>query len=230
MLNPLSTKEALKKSSLVIWLVNSYRDLLSRDYFCRHAKVENRGYGKYRKMIRGNNNKIVIGENTRLTTPMFRIIGNNNTILIGDNCFVGKNCSFWMEGNNIQIIIGNNTTFTQHNHLNAQEEGSIIRVGNNCMFSNHIIVRTSDAHPIFDMETGKRINPARNVDIGNDVWIAPDSKIMKGAEIGDGCIIGSNSMVSNSIPAHSLAVGTPAKAVKTNVRWTRDDVLFHKFE
>lgn len=96
------------------------------------------------------------------------------------------------------------------------------------MFSNHIIVRTSDSHPIYDMATGNRINPAKDIYIGDHVWIAPDTKIMKGAVIGNGSIIGSNSMVSKEIPANSLAVGMPAKVVKQDIKWTREDIIFDK--
>ena len=93
-------------------------------------------------------------------------------------------------------------------------------------FSNKIIVRTSDSHPIYDLTSGERINSPKPVIIGRHVWIAPDSKIMKGAIIGDGCIIGSNTMVSKQIPANALAVGMPAKVVKEGVRWTREDIIF----
>lgn len=89
------------------------------------------------------------------------------------------------------------------------------------MFSNSIIVRTSDSHPIFD-EDGKRSNPAKDVEIGNHVWIAPNSKVMKGVTIGEGSIIGSDTIVTKDIPESCLAVGHPAHVVKTNVKWTRD--------
>jgi virginiamycin A acetyltransferase len=48
------------------------------------------------------------------------------------------------------------------------------------------------------------------VSIGNDVWIATDVKILAGVTIGDGAIIGANSMVTKDIPPYSLAVGNPA--------------------
>ena len=131
-----------------------------------------------------------------------------------------------MEGNNITITIGSGTTFTLLCHFNAQENGARIDVGEDCMFSNKIIVRTSDSHPIYDMSSGKRINSPKPVVIGKHVWIAPDSKIMKGAIIGDGCIIGSNTMVSKHIPENSLAVGMPAKVVKEGIKWTREDIIF----
>ena len=157
---------------------------------------------------------------------MFHILGHNNRIIIGDRWTIGEGCSFWMEGNNITITIGSGTTFTLLCHFNAQENGARIDVGEDCMFSNKIIVRTSDSHPIYDMSSGKRINSPKPVVIGKHVWIAPDSKIMKGAIIGDGCIIGSNTMVSKHIPENSLAVGMPAKVVKEGIKWTREDIIF----
>ena len=188
------------------------------------------GYGSYRKEVIGKNNRVFIGKGTSLEHTVFRIVGENNTIFIGDNCRFGKGCSIWLEGNDVKITIGSNTSFTQYVHLNAQEEKSCITIGGGCMFSNSIIVRTSDSHPIFDVETGKRLNSAKSVVIGNNVWVAPDTKIMKGAIIGDGSIIGSNTMVGSVIPPNSLAVGMPAKVIRSNVRWTFQDVIFHKYE
>ena len=202
------------------------RRLQDKDIFCTKAKVTNKGYGSFRKLIRGSNNQIIIGQGTCLSSTLFHIIGHNNRIIIGDRCTIGEGCSFWMEGNNITITIGSGTTFTLLCHFNAQENGARIDVGEDCMFSNKIIVRTSDSHPIYDMSSGKRINSPKPVVIGKHVWIAPDSKIMKGAIIGDGCIIGSNTMVSKHIPENSLAVGMPAKVVKEGIKWTREDIIF----
>lgn len=112
-------------------------------------------------------------------------------------------------------------------HINAQENNSKIIIGKDCMFSNHIIIRTSDSHPIIDVKTGERTNPAKNVIIGEHVWIAPGSEIMKGALIEDDVIIGSQTMVSHHIPSHCLAVGRPAKIVKENVTWSRKDIIFN---
>lgn len=204
------------------------RKLQRKDILSRKAKVINKGVGKYTKDICGSNNLISIGAKCKLSNPVFHIYGNNNVITVHDGCTIGKGCSFWMEGNNIRISIGENSTFVQFIHFNAQEDGTKIDVGEDCMFSNHIIVRTSDSHPIYDIESQERINSAKDVVIGNHVWIAPDSKIMKGALIGPGCVIGSNSIVTKEIPAHTLAVGAPAKVVKQSIRWTREGIIFHE--
>lgn len=177
-----------------------------------------------KKSIIGNNNVVDI-KSSIIRDSSIRIRGNDNKLLVEDGCNIGKGCSFWLEGNNNTIIIGRNTTMTLKCHFNAQEHNTTIIVGEDCMFSNTIIVRTSDSHPIFNSE-GVRINPAKDVIIGKHVWIAPSSVIMKGAILGDGCIVGSHSMVNKSIPNSCLAVGMPAKVVKEAVSWTRDDVLF----
>lgn len=186
--------------------------------------VENQGVIRIKRYVKGNNNKIVIGRNTRLNGTSFRIVGNNNIIEFGENVNIGKGCSFWAEGNNIRIYVGNHTTFTQKVHVNAQEDNSQILIGDDCMFSNTIIIRTSDSHPIYNSDN-IRINPAKSINIGEHVWIAPNTKIMKGVTIGSGSIIGSDTIVTKDLPSNILAVGHPAKVVKTDVRWTRESIF-----
>ena len=112
--------------------------------------------------------------------------------------------------------------------MNVQENGMVIKVGNDCMFSNTIVVRTSDSHPIYSLSSNERINDPAPVSIGNHVWLAPNSKIMKGVKIGDGAIIGSDTLVTKDVPANALVVGHPARVVKNDIKWTRDDVIFLK--
>ena len=50
--------------------------------------------------------------------------------------------------------------------------------------------------------------------IGSDVWIAAGCKIVKGALINDGAVVGALSLVNSEIMKYGIAVGTPAKVVK----------------
>lgn len=45
---------------------------------------------------------------------------------------------------------------------------------------------------------------------------------MKGVRIEEGSIIGTDTIVTKNIPAHALAVGHPAKIVKSEIKWTRE--------
>jgi acetyltransferase-like isoleucine patch superfamily enzyme len=52
------------------------------------------------------------------------------------------------------------------------------------------------------------------VRIGDDCWIGGHVVILPGVEIGEGCTIAASSVVSKSIPAWSVAMGSPARVVK----------------
>lgn len=220
-------KNIIKRIPFLYDIASNIMKLSRKDIFCHQLKIINKGnsYVRLRKYIDGNNNYIEIGKNCHIAKTSIHIVGNNNRLIFKDKCQVGEKCSFWMEGNNIKIEIGAGTTFTHTVHFCAQEDNSVIMVGEDCMFSNTITVRTSDSHPIYDLRTHERINFAKNVIVGSHVWVAPNTKIMKGAKIGDNSIVGSNTMVNNEIPCNCLAVGTPCKVVKSNVSWTRERIF-----
>ena len=50
--------------------------------------------------------------------------------------------------------------------------------------------------------------------IGNDVWIGQNVTFLPGVHVGDGCIIGANSVVGSDIPPYSVVVGNPAKVIR----------------
>lgn len=53
--------------------------------------------------------------------------------------------------------------------------------------------------------------------IGRDCVIGVNAIVMPGVKIGDEVVIGSGSVVTKDVPSHSIAVGNPAKVIKTNV-------------
>jgi virginiamycin A acetyltransferase len=48
------------------------------------------------------------------------------------------------------------------------------------------------------------------IEIGNDVWICSDTKILSGVRIGNGAVIGANSVVVDDIEPYSIVAGNPA--------------------
>ena len=59
------------------------------------------------------------------------------------------------------------------------------------------------------------------VTIGKSVWFPWRVFVMPGSVVGDGSVIGANSLVSGEIPPYSLAVGSPAKVIKSGPDWPR---------
>lgn len=50
--------------------------------------------------------------------------------------------------------------------------------------------------------------------IGNDVWIGSGSIILSGVKIGDGAVIGANTVVSKDIPPYTIVAGNPVKIIR----------------
>ncbi|ESY05397.1 antibiotic acetyltransferase [Mesorhizobium sp. C386A] len=55
---------------------------------------------------------------------------------------------------------------------------------------------------------------AKAVGIGNDVWIGHGAVIMPEISIGNGAIIGANSVVTRDVPAYTIVAGVPAKPLR----------------
>jgi phosphonate metabolism protein (transferase hexapeptide repeat family) len=54
----------------------------------------------------------------------------------------------------------------------------------------------------------------QKVSIGNDTWIGYGSIIMPGITIGNGSIVGSNSVVTKDVPSYTVVAGSPAKVIR----------------
>lgn len=63
---------------------------------------------------------------------------------------------------------------------------------------------------------GTSHNPALPT-IGDDVFLGAGAKVLGAVDIGAGSVIGANAVVTKDIPPHCLAVGVPAKVVKTDI-------------
>ncbi|WP_352404139.1 CatB-related O-acetyltransferase [Kandleria vitulina] len=53
-----------------------------------------------------------------------------------------------------------------------------------------------------------------DTNIGNDVWIGQNATILPGVHIGDGAIIGANSVVGSDVEAYTIVAGNPARLIR----------------
>lgn len=65
-----------------------------------------------------------------------------------------------------------------------------------------------------------------NVIIHEDVWVGANVTILAGVELGRGCIVSANSLVTKSVPPYALVVGSPARVVKK--KFSIDQILEHE--
>lgn len=170
----------------------------------------------------GRNNILTISEKCRFRNVRIEIFGNNNRIIIGESVMFYEKGWLCIEGDNCTINIGNKTTIGSAD-IFCGESNTSIEIGSDCMFSREIVMNTSDFHSIVEHDTRKRINPPKNITIGEHVWVGNGVSIMKGASVGNNSVIASRALVSGKVYSeHSLLAGLPAKVIKESINWTRE--------
>jgi acetyltransferase-like isoleucine patch superfamily enzyme len=173
-------------------------------------------------IIKGSHNKLIIQKNCRLKKVRIEILGNSNMVEISESVMFYEGSWLCIEGDHCLIQIGTKTTIGQAN-IFCGESNTRIEIGKDCMFSRNIRMNTSDSHSIVEKESFKRINPPKNIIIGNHVWVGNGVSIMKGATIGTNSVIASSSLVDGkSYGDHTILGGLPAKVIKENINWTRE--------
>jgi carbonic anhydrase/acetyltransferase-like protein (isoleucine patch superfamily) len=133
------------------------------------------------------------------------------------------------------ITVGAGVTFGRECWLNAI--GGVIVIGDGCMFSGNSTI--SSAHSV---TIGREVMVARDVHIGDHdhafgdasqsvktqgianvapvriedgAWIGHGATILAGVSVGAGAVIGAGAVVSSDVPAYSLAVGAPARVIRS---------------
>lgn len=82
-----------------------------------------------------------------------------------------------------------------------------VQIGRSSMIGPNSRVFDADQHA-FDADTPERCEPVR---IGDYAWVASDVSVLRGVEIGDHAVVGARSLVTSTVPPHSLAFGSPAR-------------------
>ena len=98
-------------------------------------------------------------------------------------------------------------------------EPYLITVGRDCLiaYGANLITHDGGVKVLSDLGYfhGERMDIIAPISIGNNVYIGSGAYIMPGVTIGDNCIIGASAVVTKDIPANSVAVGVPARVIRT---------------
>jgi maltose O-acetyltransferase len=108
------------------------------------------------------------------------------------------------------IYCGNNVYF----NVNCVVlDAAKITIGSNVLFGPGVQLYAA-THPL-DAVVRRTLELAKPITIGDDCWIGGSAVICPGVTIGTGCVIGAGSVVTKDVPAYSLAVGNPARVIKS---------------
>ena len=151
--------------------------------------------------MQGKQDLISVGEATHICGELLTF-NYGGKITIGDNSFVGPGTRIW--------------------------SGEEIIIGSNVLISHNINIMDNNAHEInFEerAESYKKLHvigypkvkgsvKTAKVIIKDNVWICFNSTILKGVTIGEGAIIGANSLVTKDVPPFTMVAGNPAVQIK----------------
>lgn len=89
-----------------------------------------------------------------------------------------------------------------------------IRIGAFCQIGPNVQLLTP-VHPLEPAARRAGLESADPITIGDNVWLGGGVTVCPGVTIGDDCVIGAGSVVTRDIPPRSLAVGSPARVIRT---------------
>jgi len=89
-----------------------------------------------------------------------------------------------------------------------------IEIGHDTRIGRDVWIRDNNGGHTVIVKGYKNSAPVK---IGDGVWICSNNSITKGVTIGDGAIIGANTVVSSNVAAHTMVQGNPAQVVAENV-------------
>ncbi len=164
--------------------------------------------------------RLHIGSNSRLHFWGLRS-QRVGALTVGDECIVRARFDF--DGADGQIQIGNRC-FIGASHFVCRDR---ILIGDDVVISWGVTIVDHDSHSIewahrkqdvSDWMRGSkdwthvRVAP---VTISNKVWIGFGASILRGITIGEGAVIGANSVVTKDVMPYTVVAGNPAKHIKT---------------
>ncbi len=137
----------------------------------------------------GSRGQIYLATNVKLEQGVI-LQAWGGSIAIQDNVFIGPYTVIYGHGG---VIIGQDSLIAMHCRI---------------LSSNHTIPEQAQHirwQPDILMPTT----------IGKDVWLGAGVTVLGGVTIGDGCVVGAGAVVTKDLLPYSIAIGVPAKVVKT---------------
>lgn len=126
-----------------------------------------------------------VGEGVEVRPPLFVDYGSN--ITIGPRTFVNY-------------------------HLTALDVVAV-RIGADCQIGPNVQLLTP-THPVEPEPRRAKLEAARPITIGDNVWLGGGVVVCPGVSIGDNTVVGAGAVVTRDLPANVVAVGNPARVVR----------------
>lgn len=168
----------------------------------------------------GSNNTMVVADGAKLEHYIARFDCDNGYLEIGESGGASAFRASIRVGQDSSIVVGRRVTSTGNVIISAVE-GTSITIGDDVMFASNNQVRTDDGHPIFDIDSGDRVNVSRSIEIGDHVWVTWGAAVLGGSTVAEGSVIAMSAVVKGEFPNNCIIAGIPARVTRENIAWER---------
>lgn len=122
-------------------------------------------------------------------------------------------------------IIGDGTRLICH-VSGFGTEPYLVRMGKNCLVSAeaHFYTHDGGVKVLSDLGLfgGERMDIIAPITVGDNVYIGTGASLFPGVTVGDNVVIGAHAVVTHDIPSNSVAVGVPARVIKSVQQYYED--------
>lgn len=128
-------------------------------------------------------------------------------------------------GSGAQMEVGSGANLYVGDGMISSCSGHIVckgnmHIGKGFLMGWDALLIDTDFHPIEDVATHKQKDIQKDVCIGDNVWMAARSVVLKGSKIANGCVIGANSVVAGIYDKENCIIaGNPARIVREGYCW-----------
>lgn len=142
-----------------------------------------------------------------------------NGLVVGDNVKIGRytqiRCSGTLKQLGKGFIIGENSGIGEFSFFGA---AGGISIGSNAIMGQNVRMHAEN-HNYADSKVPIRLQGVTHsgIVVKDNCWLGAGVVVLDGVTIGSGCVIGANSLVTKDIPDNSVAVGSPAKVIKSRL-------------
>ena len=147
----------------------------------------------------------MITERTKKVIPF----GPGDAASVGEGCFY-LDLIVWLNGERIEL--GEHVGFNYGCYVNGYGG---LAVGDRTIVGPYTMIHTANHEMDPERPFTEQGWTARPVEIGADCWLGMGTCVLPGARIGDGCIVGAGSVVADEISPYTVAVGNPARVIKS---------------
>ena len=167
------------------------RAVVRARWYLRDADQLGYGVRVWGAPIVRNSGRLIVGERVRMVStvaPIELAVGSRGVLEIGDGTYINYGTS-----------IGASLS---------------VRIGKNCSLGTHSTLIDNDFHSL-DPDRRNETPPSAPIVLGDNVWLGLRVIVLRGVTIGEGSVIGAGSVVTRDVPPRTLAVGQPARPVRS---------------